>query len=312
MNERIKPLYDNLNIVIVGKEQVVKYMLTAIIAGGHVLIEDVPGCGKTTLARALSKLISADFKRVQFTPDMLPADITGLTIYNTKINEFEFKKGPIFTDILLADEINRATPRTQSALIECMQERQVTYDGTTYELSDEFFVIATENPIETAGTFTLPEAILDRFFMQLELGYPSKEDEIALMTGRLTEDPIDSLESIITVDDIRAMKSEAVNIFIHPCLIEYIADIAAASRNADAYVAGVSPRGSLTLLNSAKAYAYINGRNYVTPDDIQELTIPVLAHRLVPASGYMSRAQAIETLKNVVNSVQVPTENFRG
>ena len=312
MNEKIKPLFDALNKVIIGKEQVIKYMLTAVLAGGHVLIEDVPGCGKTTLARALSKLITAEFKRVQFTPDMLPADITGLTIYNTGINEFEFKKGPVFTDILLADEINRATPRTQSALIECMQERQVTADGVTYELSDDFFVIATENPIETAGTFTLPEAILDRFFMQLELGYPTRDEEVALMTGRLNEEPMDSLSPLITVNDIKSMKLEAAKTFIHPCLIEYIADIAKASRNAEAYVAGISPRGSLTLLNTAKAYAYINGRNYVTPDDIQELTIPVLAHRLVPASGYMNRAQSIETLRGIVNSVHTPTENFRG
>ncbi|MCR4715577.1 MAG: MoxR family ATPase [Lachnospiraceae bacterium] len=312
MKGKVLELFDELNKVILGKEQAIKYLLTAMLADGHVLIEDVPGCGKTTLAKALALLLSGEFKRIQFTPDLLPADITGLSIYNTKEQDFVFKKGPVFSNILLADEINRATPRTQSALLEAMQERQVTIDSICYSLPDEFFVIATENPVETAGTFTLPEAELDRFFMQIELGYPSKEMEIALLSDRLSSDPIDDLRPVISLDEIKSVKDEIKKVFIHPCLLEYVADIARASRETSSYAAGISPRGSITLVKCSKTYAYLNDRSFVTPDDIQELSIPVLAHRLIPSNGYTSRVQAIESLKAIINKVNVPTENFRG
>ncbi len=311
MKQKLQNLRKNINQVITGKDDTITLLLTALLANGHVLLEDLPGCGKTTLAKALAKSISGNFCRVQFTPDLLPADITGISIYNTKTCEFEFKQGPVFTNILLADEINRATPRTQSALLECMEERQVTADGTTYKLGNPFFVIATQNPIETAGTFPLPEAQMDRFAMQLSLGYPDKEAELALLTARNEAEPLYALEPVLTVEEFVSLKEAAASTYIHPCIIEYIADIADKSRRFEDASHGISPRGSLSLMNCSKAYAFLHNKTFVTPEDIQTLAIPVLAHRLMTANGYMGRSQAVAMLSSILDTVPTPTEDWR-
>ena len=306
----IADIQKNIAAVIVGKEGIIQYLMTAMIAGGHVLLEDVPGTGKTKMAKSLARSIDAKFNRIQFTPDLLPSDITGLNIFNQKEGEFLFHEGPVFCNILLADEINRATPRTQSSLLECMEERQVTVDGVTRKLEEPFFVIATQNPIETAGTFPLPEAQLDRFFMQLSMGLPTAEEEQQIMNRFLRNDPLTDLQPVCTGGTLRDLQQSYQEIFIHPLLIEYIQKISAATRNASEVAFGVSPRGTLALLRASQAFALVNGREHVIPEDIKELAVSVLAHRLVLHGGVSGTAQNRRVMEKLLDQVPVPTERW--
>lgn len=301
---------DNIEKVIVGKEDVTKLVLTSMIAGGHVLLEDVPGTGKTMLAKTFAKSIDGQFGRIQFTPDLLPSDVTGINYYNQKAGEFVFRQGPVFGNMILADEINRATPRTQSALLECMEERQVTVDGSTYALCKPFMVIATQNPIETAGTYQLPEAQLDRFLMKIHMGYPGKEGEIEIMNRFLKESPLDRVNSVCTKEEVIQMQGEAKEVYVHPSMMSYVVDIAEATRVHSNISIGVSPRGTITMINAARAYAYIEGRNYVVPEDIRTLAVPVFAHRLVLKHGMTRQDNRTSLMKEIVESVEVPTEDW--
>lgn len=300
----------NIAKVIVGKEQTAKLLLTALLADGHVLLEDVPGTGKTKLAKTLAKTITGEFSRIQFTPDLLPSDITGLNIFDSRENEFVLRKGPVFTNILLADEINRATPRTQAGLLECMEERQVTIDGESYTPGNPFFVIATQNPVETAGTFPLPEAQMDRFMMKLSMGLPGKEEEVAILERYMTDEPLNDLESVLSLEQLLQAREEANRVFVHKCILEYMVSIVDATRQGGNIVMGVSPRGNLALMRCAKAYAYLEGRGYVTPDDIKALAVPVLAHRLVLGYGTGGSDSAKDIIQKLLDITPVPTEDF--
>ena len=303
-------IIDNLGKVIIGHKDITKLVVTALLAGGNVLLEDVPGTGKTVLAKSLALSVNAKFSRVQFTPDLLPSDITGINYYNQKAAEFVFREGPVFTNILLADEINRATPRTQSSLLECMEEKQVTVDGITRTLDSPFFVIATQNPVETSGTFPLPEAQLDRFMMKLNMGFPSCDEELAIIDRFNKSNPLDTLEYVCTKEELISMKSLISNAFIHTELKKYIVNIINATRTSSNVTLGVSPRGTLAFIRSLQAYAAINGRTYVIPEDIKALAVPVLAHRLVLSSTFGSSSGAKDIITNILNSVAVPTEDF--
>lgn len=309
--DKISILKDNIGKVIVGKDRVVELALCALIANGHVLLEDVPGTGKTVLAKSIAASAGIDFERIQFTPDLLPTDITGLNVVNVQNGEFTFHKGPVFTSILLADEINRATPRTQAGLLECMEERQVTVDGVTRKLPDPFFVIATQNPIETAGTFPLPEAQLDRFMMKLSMGFPSQDEEKKILERALTGDRLKALEAVVTGEDILAWRQEASSVSVHNELVTYITDIVKATRNRSDVAAGVSPRGSIALLRCAQALAFIRGREYVVPEDIKELAVPILAHRLVIPHTFGKSSSCEDIILKILDEVPVPTEEFR-
>lgn len=306
----INAIIDNISKVIIGKEDVSKKLLAAIITGGHVLLEDVPGSGKTKLARAFSKSIGMDFARIQFTPDLLPADVTGLNVYNKDKNEFVLRKGPVFTNVLLADEINRATPRTQAGLLECMEEHQVTIDGTTMKLDEPFFVIATQNPIENTGTFPLPEAQLDRFLMKLSMGLPSYDEELAIMDKYMEGDPLADLKPVISKEDIIELRKKSEKVYVSVDLRKYILDIVTKTRNNPRIIAGVSTRGTLALMNAAKAYALISGRDYVIPDDIDALCVDVLAHRLVLSSKSGNSHEAENVIASILKETNKPTENF--
>ncbi|MCM1189060.1 MAG: MoxR family ATPase [bacterium] len=300
----------NVGKVIVGKEEVIRLLFTALLADGHVLLEDVPGTGKTKLAKTLAKTVDAQFSRIQFTPDLLPSDITGLNIFDRQKNEFVLRRGPVFTNILLADEINRATPRTQAGLLECMEERQVTIDGEAYVPGSPFFVIATQNPVETAGTFPLPEAQLDRFTMKLSMGLPGREDEISILEQYRSRDPLDGLSPVLTLKELAEAKAEADQVFVHRCILEYAVDLVSATRTGDQVLSGVSPRGTIALMRSAKAFAYLNGRSFVTPDDIKTLAVPVLAHRIVTGYGASQAQTARLTVEKALEITAAPTEDF--
>ncbi|MBQ3890677.1 MAG: AAA family ATPase, partial [Lachnospiraceae bacterium] len=292
-------------------EDVCKLLLTSMVAGGHVLIEDMPGSGKTKLAKALGKTLDIKFSRIQFTPDLLPSDVTGLNVFNKATSEFELKKGPVFTNILLADEINRATPRTQAGLLECMEEHQVTIDGETFSFPEPFFVIATQNPIETAGTFPLPEAQLDRFLMKISMGALSREDEMAILDRFEGEDPLDTLTNAATGSDILSLREKAKEVFVSPDIKKYILDIIEKTRDSERVLSGVSTRGALGLMNAAKAYAVVLGRDYVIPDDINYLSKFVLAHRLVLSPGQSNYEEAKKIIDRIVDTTEKPTEKVK-
>ena len=300
----------NIGKVIIGKEQTARLLLTALLADGHVLLEDVPGTGKTKLAKTLAKSLQADFSRIQFTPDLLPSDITGLNIYDRQKNEFVLRKGPVFTNVLLADEINRATPRTQAGLLECMEERQVTIDGVTYEPGNPFFVIATQNPVETSGTFLLPEAQMVRFMMRLSMGLPRREEELDILDRYMEKEPLSELEHVMDRAELLQAREEANRVFVHKCVQEYMVDIILATRTGDGIMMGVSPRGSLALLRSVKAYAWLSGRSYVIPDDVRALAAPVLAHRILLKHGYGRSGENQALIEKIIADIPVPTEDF--
>ena len=310
ISENASKIKENIAKVIVGKDDVINLLLTALLADGHVLIEDMPGTGKTKLAKALAASLDADFNRIQFTPDLLPADITGLDIYNQKSVRFEFTKGPVFTNRLLADEINRATPRTQSGLLECMEERQVTVDGQTHTLDEPFFLIATQNPVETAGTYPLPEAQLDRFMMQIKMGYPTVAEELQIINRYISHDPLEDLLPVCSKNDLFKMKEMVKEVFVHDSVKEYITHLVEATRKHPMLVLGVNPRGTLALLKCTQAYAAIMGRDYVTPDDVKALCTSVFSHRLLSYSTDRNTTVS-RILSEILSSVEVPTESWK-
>lgn len=307
-NPALTTLIDHINTVVVGKPDIIKLTVTALLAGGHVLFEDVPGVGKTTLARALARSVAGDFNRIQFTPDLLPNDILGVSILNQTQHEFDFHPGPIFTTMLLADEINRATPRTQSALLQAMAERQVTIDGTTYDLPANFFVLATENPNEYAGTYPLPEAQLDRFLFSLQVGYPTWPDELALYAGDDRQQTLTNLQAVLADDTLTQLKASVNQVTVDAAITSYVLTLVQATRQQAAIRLGISPRGGLALMQAGRAYALLSGRDYVIPADIQAVLVPTFSHRLVLANG----AQALSAKQQIVRDIQshtpVPTE----
>jgi MoxR-like ATPase len=274
----------NIERVIVGKHAEVRLALVALLCEGHILIEDVPGVGKTMLAKALSRSVGCTFRRIQFTPDLLPSDVTGLSIFNQKTQDFEFRPGPIMAQVVLADEINRATPKTQSALLECMEERQATIDGVSYPMQSPFLVIATQNPIEYEGTFALPEAQLDRFLLRIRLGYPKPMEELVILDEQKRLHPIESVQQVLPLDELRQMQVGVKEIYVDQGVADYIVRLVGATREHPDVYLGASPRGSLHLYKAAQAMAAINGRDYVIPDDVKQLAVPVLGHRLIVRS----------------------------
>jgi len=306
--ERIK---NNIEKVMIGKTDIVELLLAAMLANGHILLEDVPGTGKTVLAKALAKSIDADFKRIQFTPDLLPSDITGINYFNQKQGEFTFRSGPAFTNILLADEINRATPRTQSSLLECMEEKQITIDGETHQLDHPFLVIATQNPIETAGTFPLPEAQLDRFLMQVSVGFPKFQEEIAILNRFISDNPLEKLTAVCSKDELLKAQEVVKTVYVHPSLMEYIITIIQKTRSHKSVILGASPRGSLALLKAVQAYSVIKGFSYVTPEIIKYMAPFVLSHRLVLRTTFQKSESAMEIMNSILEDTPVPTEDFK-
>ena len=302
----IREILENVGKVIKGKDEVVKIVLAAILARGHVLMEDVPGVGKTMLARAIARSFNMDFKRIQFTPDLLPTDLTGLYIYDRKTGDFIFKKGPIFTDILLADEINRATPRTQSALLEAMAENQVTIDGVTHKLSENFFVIATQNPIEYEGTFPLPEAQLDRFMISVKMGYPDEKSEVEILESQIKEHPIENLEPVATSEELLEMRKKVREILVSDDVKKYIVEIVRKTRNHPSLFLGSSPRGSIFIMHLSMALAFMEERDFVLPDDVKEAARYVLPHRVIQnTESKLKRERKEDIINEVIESVKV-------
>jgi MoxR-like ATPase len=281
LSRRVASVVENVEKVIFGKHHEVELALVALLCRGHILIEDVPGTGKTVLAKSLSRSIGCSFRRIQFTPDLLPSDVTGVAIFDQRTNSFEFRPGPVMSQIVLADEINRATPKTQSALLEAMEERQITVDGVTYRLPEPFLVMATQNPIEYEGTFPLPEAQLDRFFLRLQLGYPAPAQEVAILDAQRVQHPIETLGQVVSSEELIEAQQRVRDIHVAPAVKNYVVSVVGATRSHPDVYLGASPRGSLALTRAAQAYAAIRGRDFVLPDDVKALAAPTLSHRLI-------------------------------
>jgi MoxR-like ATPase len=304
---KIPEIINNVSKVIIGKREVTEKILVALLSGGHVLIEDVPGVGKTTLVNAIAKSIGCSFKRIQFTPDLVPSDITGITVYNMKNGEFEYRQGPIASNMILADEINRSSPKTQSSLLEAMQERQITVDGNTYKLPRPFMVLATQNPIEYEGTFPLPEAQLDRFTLRITMGYPNFMEEKKILAAYKEEEPLSKLQAVVTEQEVEMMQKEVEKIFVDESIQDYIIQITQLTRNHNDIYLGCSPRATLALFNAARALAYIRGREYVIPDDVKELVYATLTHRLILKSeAKIQGKDENSVLSDIIKSVRVP------
>ncbi len=307
LQQQVKKIIQNIEKVMIGKNDVAKLSLVALLAEGHVLLEDVPGVGKTMMVRALAKSVNASFKRIQFTPDLLPSDVLGVSIYNPKEMEFTFRPGPIVGNIILADEINRTSPKTQSALLEGMEEKSVTVDGVTLKLDKPFFVMATQNPIEYEGTYPLPEAQLDRFLIKMKMGYPSINDEIEVLTSSQRISPIEELQPVITLDELRDMHQQVKEIFVEENIKQYIVELASKTRNHRHIYLGASPRASIALMKASQAFAFCSGRDYVIPDDIQYLAPFVFSHRIILKSEARYQGIIAETvIENIISETRVP------
>jgi MoxR-like ATPase len=299
--------------VILGKTETIRLMVIGLLSRGHLLIEDIPGVGKTTLARTIARAIGGQFRRIQFTPDLLPADVTGSVIYNQKTGQFEFHPGPIFANIVLADEVNRATPKTQSALLEAMEERTVSIEGTSYPLPEPFLVIATQNNIEMVGTYPLPEAQMDRFFARVSLGYPSTEVEVRILETRQVHSPLDTLQPVLTTKQLLELQEAVRQVYVSPAVRRYIVDVVTATRHHPQIALGASPRGSLALMVGSQALAVLEGRHYVMPDDVQRMAVPVLAHRLIlraDMQGALPRSEQV--IQQILRQVSVPVGQVGG
>ena len=310
LNESIKKVREEIGKIIVGQEQMIDLLITAILADGHVLIEGVPGVAKTLTAKLLSKVISVDFSRIQFTPDLMPSDVLGTTVFNMKQSAFEFKRGPIFSNIVLIDEINRAPAKTQAALFEVMEERQVTIDGTTYELEHPFMVVATQNPIEHEGTYRLPEAQLDRFLFKILVNYPTLEEEIVIISGHHNRQgikPLNEVQAVLNSSEISAYRQTVQHIHVEENLLKYVAQLIHETRNSPSLFLGASPRASIAILNGSKAFAALHARDFVTPEDIKTIALPVLRHRvLLTPEKEMEGITADDAVKQIVDKVEVP------
>lgn len=307
----IERIIGNIEKVMIGKRDVAELSLIALLAQGHVLLEDVPGVGKTMMVRALAKSVGANFRRIQFTPDLLPSDVTGVSIYNPKEMEFQFVPGPIMGNIILADEINRTSPKTQSALLEAMEESSVTIDGITHHLQKPFFVMATQNPIEYEGTYPLPEAQLDRFLLKMQMGYPTVEEEMEVLTKVQVAAPIEKLESVVTLDELLTLQYEVRQVYVDDTIKKYIVELATATREHAGIYLGVSPRGSIALMRASQSYAFIQGRDYVIPDDVQFLVKAVFAHRIILKSETkFDGISAEEIINRIVGKVPVPVQRL--
>ena len=315
MSDLLLRIKENVSKVIIGKESVTELLLTALAAGGHVLLEDVPGTGKTVLAKSLAKSMDLSFGRVQFTPDLLPSDVTGLSYFNQEKGAFVFKEGPVFTNLLLADEINRATPRTQSSLLECMGEGQVTVDGVTRTPGVPFFVIATQNPVETLGCYPLPEAQMDRFLMKISMGSLTEEQERQMIDRYINDQPLDTIEPVCSRDEIVNLQNDCKNIYVHTDLRNYIVSLVQGTRkygsstgDSNMIAEGVSPRGTLALLHASQGYAMVQGRDFVVPEDIKAVAVPVLAHRMISDTSYTEAKESF--IQNLLSSIELPTEDW--
>ena len=305
--DKVRSVVNQVQTVIIGKREAVELALVALLSDGHLLIEDIPGVGKTTLAKTLARALGVVFKRVQFTPDLLPADITGTSIFNQQTTQFEFREGPVFANIVLADEINRATPKTQSSLLECMEENQVTADGTTYQLPRPFLVIATENNIEAQGTYPLPEAQLDRFLIRFAMGYPDRADEARILMQPQKGYALDAVRPVVSREEILELQAQSRDVYVDTALREYIVDIVSATRVHPQILLGASPRGSLALLHCAQSYAALLGRTYVLPDDIKRLIVPVLSHRMIIRPETRLKSISSERILNeITDRIPVP------
>lgn len=310
MPNKTELLINNIEKIIVGKRASIEKVLAALLCGGHILIEDVPGVGKTKLVSAMAKSVDAKFNRIQLTPDIMPSDIVGFSMINPETRELEYKQGAAMCNFMLADEINRASPKSQSSLLEVMEEHQISLDGKTFDLPSPFMVLATQNPVETYGTYHLPEAQMDRFLMKISMGYPTEAEELEIIErAESGQEQVANIDAVMTVDDVLEMINEAALVKAVPAIKKYIIDIVTATRNSEYVKLGVSPRGSIAMLKAAKAYAYVKGRNYVIPDDIKDIMIPVLAHRLILSpkgkSAFDSNEQALE---QIALTVQAPTD----